>query len=122
MIGAEVEHECKVEEGGGHPRPMGSAVVGLPGGLLRGGDHHTRGGVVMRPCCRKVRKTRAPRITSSGSRALAWAPPPIQVVLEWRERLRARRAPHSVPMGPVDEVLRRSEVPARGDGGVARLR
>jgi hypothetical protein len=43
VIGAEVEHEMRRKGNGGkeHPRPAGSAVVGLPGGLLQPGDHHS---------------------------------------------------------------------------------
>ena len=39
MIGAEVKHEsCQGPES---PAPSGSAVEGLPGGLLRAGYHHS---------------------------------------------------------------------------------
>ena len=39
MIGAEVKHE--VAKGPETPAPSGSAVEGLPGGLLRAGYHHS---------------------------------------------------------------------------------
>ena len=39
MIGAEVKHELGGE--GRKPGPTGSAVKGLPGGLLRSGYHHS---------------------------------------------------------------------------------
>jgi hypothetical protein len=39
MIGAEVEHDVRREPE--DPAPIGSAVEGLPGGLLRTGYHHS---------------------------------------------------------------------------------
>ena len=43
MIGAEVEHREGREQraGAGAPAPIGSAVEGLPGGLLRPGYRHS---------------------------------------------------------------------------------
>ena len=41
MIGAEVEHEGTGSGGRGSPPPIGSAVVGLAGGLLRPGYRHS---------------------------------------------------------------------------------
>ena len=53
MIGAEVEHEVREEARAGSSGPTGSAVEGLPGGLLRAGISPQRGA-----CSKPAQSTR----------------------------------------------------------------
>jgi len=52
-----------------------------------------------------------------------WASASTEVIAELCERLLVHLLNRqAVPIGPVDEVLRRSQISARGNGGVARFR
>jgi len=54
---------------------------------------------------------------------VVWATASTQMAVEPRQRLFIQLARwHAVPTGPIDEVFRRSEMFARGNGGVACLR
>src|SRR5713101_3998232 len=66
-----------------------------------------------RPLC----QARSVRVT------LMWASASTEVAAELCERLLVHLLNRqAVPIGPVDEVLRRSQISARGSGGVARFR
>jgi hypothetical protein len=55
--------------------------------------------------------------------AVMWATAPTEVTVEARQRLLVQLAhPRAMPMGPIDEVFRRSKMSTSGNGSVARLR